>query len=58
MRNIDGVNFSTDLQMSVVLGVKYSMLSGLVIVANNRETRTSFPLVKRLNLSVLVVTCT
>ena len=43
--------------MSVVLSVKYSMLSGLVVVPDNRETRTSFPLVKRLNLSVLFVTC-
>ena len=51
------MNLVTDLQMFFVLTVKYSTLSGLEIVPDNRETRTSFPLFKRVNLSVLCVTC-
>ena len=45
------------LQIFRVLFVKYSLFSGFVVIAHNRETRTSFPLVKRLNLCVLLVTC-
>ena len=51
------VEQKSDLQIFLVLRVKYSSLSGLVVVPDNRETRTSFPLVKRLDLSVLFVTC-
>jgi len=51
------VNLITDLQMSAVLSVKYSVSSGLVVVPDNSEARASFPVVKFLDLSVPMVTC-